>query len=331
MKKATFVCLVPAFLAFGLFSCSDDPEPGNSGAVPVLTTTNVNIVTQYTAGSGGNVTSDASTPVTARGICWSTATAPTTSDSKTTNGAGNGSFTSTMTGLLPQTKYYVRSYGTNSKGTAYGNEFSFTTLGESETSVTDIDGNVYEVVIIGSQTWMKSNLKTTRYSNGDTIPTGLSNTAWGTATTGAFAIYNNDQSSHTTYGKLYNWFAAADSRKIAPQGWHVPSDEERSALVLELGESLVAGGALKEAGLAHWISPNEGATNSSGFTGLPGGTRMENGEYSYIGNGGYWWTTTTYSGNPAEAEAQGLFAFTAEGNQITGLKVRGASIRCIKD
>jgi uncharacterized protein (TIGR02145 family) len=326
------VSLLSIFLVFGLFSCTKSGTKNDPPVIsaPVLTTTAASIVTQYSAWSGGNVTSDGA-GVTARGICWSTNPGPTTADSKTSDSTGTGNFNSILTGLNASTKYYFRSYGTNSKGTSYGNELSFTTQDPSATSVTDIDGNVYDVVTIGTQTWMKENLKVTHYRNGDPIPTGLNNAAWGSASAGAYTFYNNDAGNNLVYGKLYNWYAATDSRNIAPPGWHVPSVDERTFLYLNtLGGLDVAGGEMKEAGLTHWDSPNTGATNNSGFTGLPGGIRINTGEYFMMGSAGYWWTTTDYPGYD-DAEFMGLFANAADASQISDVKEMGISIRCVKD
>src|SRR6478736_1024516 len=157
--------------------------------------------------------------------------------------------------------------------------------------VKDVDGNVYSTIKIGTQTWMKENLKVTRYNNGDIIPTGLSDVSWATATSGAVTIYNNDDGNNKVYGKLYNWYAATDPRKIAPQGWHIPSTEEWEALISFLGGES-AGGQMKESGLAHWTIPNSGATNISGFTGLPAGLRY-GGTFSDLGISGIWWSSNT--------------------------------------
>jgi uncharacterized protein (TIGR02145 family) len=232
--------------------------------------------------------------------------------------------------LAPNTIYFLRAYAVNSKGTAYGNELSFSTQQESATTVMDIDGNIYPVITIGNQTWMKENLKTTRYQNGEAIPTGLSDATWGTTTVSAFAVYNNDAANNTAFGKLYNWYAATDARKIAPAGWHVPTQAEWLTLIYSLGGFGAAGGAMKEAGLIHWNTPNTGATNSSGFTGLGAGNRTSTGAYNFIGNGGYWWSTTDSPGS-TDAEAIGLFYNDAEAAQISGSKVYGVSIRCIKN
>ncbi len=323
--------LLPALLVIAMFSCTKSGTGNDTPVIsaPVLTTTATTIVTQYTAWSGGNVTSPGAT-VTARGVCWSTNPGPTTTDSKTSDSTGTGNYSSIITGLAPSTKYYVRSYGTNSKGTSYGNELSFTTQDPSTTSVTDIDGNEYAVVTIGTQTWMKENLKVTHYRNGDPIPTGLSISAWGSTASGAYTYYNDDPGNNAVYGKLYNWFAAADSRNIAPVGWHVPSADERSILYNTVGGLDVGGGELKEAGLTHWDDPNSGATNNSGFTALPGGIRRPTGEYWFMGFSGYWWTTTDYAGYN-DVEFLGLFANSAEADQISDVKENGLSIRCVKD
>jgi uncharacterized protein (TIGR02145 family) len=318
-------------LLIGLFSCDKPEDTNDPPAIPVLTTTAISVITQYTAHAGGNVTSDGGNAVTTRGICWSINHNPSTTDSKTVDGTGTGSYTSILTGLVANTTYYVRAYATSRAGTAYGTEVSFVTQPVSTTTVTDIDGNVYPVITIGTQTWMQENLKVTRYSNGESIPTDLSDASWGTTSSGALSIYNNDANSNTVYGKLYNWHAGIDPRKIAPQGWHVPSKEEWETLINFLGGSLIAGGELKETGLAHWSSPNSGATNNSGFNGLPAGTRLPNGPYSFIGNNGYWWTSTEYLPGSTDAEALLLLNSSTESLQVTGSKQNGASIRCIKD
>jgi uncharacterized protein (TIGR02145 family) len=158
------------------------------------------------------------------------------------------------------------------------------------TTVTDIDGNVYNVVSIGNQCWMKENLKTTHYKNGESIPTNLDDIQWTITTSGSFADYDDDPGNSAVYGKLYNWYAVADPRGVCPNGWHVPADAEWDNLVSYLGSDTIAGGSMKEVGLAHWASPNLGATNLSGFTGLPGGCRTELGVYQSMGNYGSWWT-----------------------------------------
>jgi uncharacterized protein (TIGR02145 family) len=162
-------------------------------------------------------------------------------------------------------------------------------------SVTDVDGNVYHAVTIGTQTWTVENLKTTKYNDGTAIPLVTDSAAWSNLTTGAYCWYNNDATTNkATYGALYNWYAV-NTGKLAPAGWHVPTDAEWSTLSAYLGGDNVSGGALKEPGTTHWYSPNTGATNSSGFSALPGGYRGYrgyNGNFDYIGDVGHWWSAT---------------------------------------
>jgi uncharacterized protein (TIGR02145 family) len=211
-------------------------------------------------------------------------------------------------------------------------------------TVTDIDGNVYQTVTIGTQVWMASNLNVTRYRNGDTIPNVASAGVWAGLGTGAYCDYGNDSSNSATYGRLYNWFAATDVRNIAPAGWHVPSDSEYKVLEIFLGMSQSAadelnwrgtseGGKLKESGFAHWPNPNTGATNSSGFTALPAGFRGYDGDF----NGSlhvyaYFWGTTEFeSWDNSSAYGRELGLGYAQINRGGFVKQNGFSIRCVKD
>ena len=142
-------------------------------------------------------------------------------------------------------------------------------------TMTDQDGNVYKTITIGTQTWMAENLRTTKYRDGTAIPNVTDNTAWTNLTAGAYCNFNNTTSADTiaTYGRLYNWYAATDSRNIAPTGWHLPTETEWRTLIYYLGGFSVAGGKMKETGTTHWNTPNTGATNESGFSALPTGFR----------------------------------------------------------
>ena len=286
-----------------------------------------NNATQIT--TGGNVISSGGDSVVSRGVCWSTNTKPTTAlSTKTSNGAGIGSFVSIINGLSANTTYYFRAYATNISGTAYGNEVSFTVpLGLGQ--FVDIDGNIYDTIAIGTQVWMKQNLKVAKYRNGDSIPTGLSNTTWQSATSGAYATYNYQTVNDSIYGKLYNWYAVADPRGLCPTNWHVPSDQEWTTLENYLGGRSVAGGKMKEVGLTHWASPNTGATNSSGFTGLPGGIRNNVGTYGLIGNYGFWWSATQSS--TTNAYYRYLYPNLSSVGRQNVSKGSGFSVRCIKD
>lgn len=309
--------------------CGDDnvtdPE---SATAPAVTTAAVTAIRQTTAQCGGNVTSDGGAAVTARGVCWSTSPTPTVADHKTTDGTGTGSFTGAITGLTAGTDFYVRAYATNSAGTGYGNAQPFTTESSSGT-VTDIDGNVYQTVTIGAQVWMAENLKVTHYRNGDPIPHVTDVSIWGGLSTGAYCEYDNNPANVTTYGRLYNWYAVDDSRNIAPEGWHVPTDEEWQTLVDYLGGRWVAGGKLKEAGTTHWISPNAGATNESGFSALPGGLSHLDGNFDSMGLSAVFWSSTVFSSNDAWYRyLNSGFSHVDRGN--TGER-SGSSVRCVRD
>jgi len=151
-------------------------------------------------------------------------------------------------------------------------------------TVTDIDGNCYRTVTIGTQVWMAENLKVTHDCNGEAIPNVTDGATWAGLTAGAYCEYNNDVNNVATYGRLNNWYAVADSRNISPAGWHVASDAEWQTLSIFLGGDAIAGGKMKETGTTHWYSPNTGATNESGFSALPGGYRASgNGPYENMG------------------------------------------------
>ncbi len=204
-------------------------------------------------------------------------------------------------------------------------------------TVTDIDGNVYQCVKIGNQWWMAENLKVTCYNNGDNIPNETNNSTWAGLSTGAYCAYNNDNGNLATYGLLYNWYAVDESRNIAPAGWHVPTDDEWKELEMYLGMSQLEadktdwrgtdeGGKLKETGFAHWNNPNTGATNSSGFTALPGGYRTD--YFSSMDLDGFWWSSTE---SGSTALDRNLYYTRSRVSRNTRSKLSGFSIRCIRD
>jgi uncharacterized protein (TIGR02145 family) len=305
--------------------------------IPILgsTTSAINI-TQTTATSGGIISSAGNGIITARGVCWGTSPEPTISNAKSEDGEGKGSFISNLTGLMEGTTYYVRSYATNTAGTGYGSQTSFTTSASifnpnlTYGNMTDQEGNSYKTIQIGTQVWMAENLKTTRYRDGSAITTGLSNNAWELTIAGAYAIYENNAANNTTYGKLYNWYAVADSRNLCPAGWHVPSDGEWTTLENFLGGSTVAGGKMKTTtGWNDYNGQYGKGTNESGFSGLPGGGRYGNGTYDAIGNFGNWWSSTEYSS--ANAGGRYLFYYYGFSYRLNFLKREGFSVRCLRD
>ena len=191
--------------------------------------------------------------------------------------------------LTNNTQYYWRVKSNGSEGTSNWSEiWSFTT--PPLETITDIDGNVYHTVTIGTQVWMVENLKTTRLNDGTSIPMVTDNTTWNYLHSPGYCWYNNDPATYkNTYGALYNWLAV-NTGKLAPVGWHVPSVEEWNTLVLWLGGTNIAGGKMKEKGNSHWNLPNTGATNESGFTGLPGGGRDYSGNFYILQNTGIFWS-----------------------------------------
>lgn len=202
-------------------------------------------------------------------------------------------------------------------------------------TVIDIDGNVYSTVQIGSQVWLGENLRTTRFNNGDQIPPVTANADWRLLSTPAYCWYQNDQAGYgAVYGALYNWYAVDSAsngnRNICPVGWHIPTEAEWSILTNHLGGLDVAGGKLKESGTAHWFPPNTGATDSSGFSGLPGGYRgYVTGACDNLGMFGHWWSSTSAGADLAWGE--GLFFLDNPANHSTSAKKNGFSVRCIMD
>ncbi len=204
-------------------------------------------------------------------------------------------------------------------------------------SVTDFDGNEYLTVVIGDQEWMMENLKVTHYRDGTAITHVTDATAWAALTSEAYCIYNNNASNEVDmYGALYNWYAVngdidgsgTKDKEIAPIGWHVPSHTEWLGLVAFLGGNAVAGGKMKEAGTSHWFDPNTGATNESGLTALPGGTRIASGNYSGINSDGYFWSSTEYT---SYAWYRNLISQQGIVTVDYVLKGYGFSVRCVKD
>jgi uncharacterized protein (TIGR02145 family) len=202
------------------------------------------------------------------------------------------------------------------------------TAASGQPTVTDADGNVYHTVTIGTQVWMVENLKTTKYNDGTPIPLAPGSAAWEFIWTGAYCWYNNDITNKNPYGAIYNYFAIS-TNKLAPTGWHVPTDAEWSTLTTYLGGESVAGGKLKEAGTTHWASPNKGATNETGFSALPGGYLTDTGVFTSMGKYGDWLSATKSDNNNAVIR---MLLFDAE-MVITypNATVYGFSVRCVKD
>ncbi len=200
----------------------------------------------------------------------------------------------------------------------------------NDQSLTDIDGNVYKTVKIGSQVWMAENLKVTKYNDAISIPLETDSRSWENLTTHGYCWYDNDPANNkNTYGALYNWYTV-NSGVLCPTGWHIPTDTEWTTLTTYLGGDAIAGGKLKEKDTSHWLSPNAGATNETVFTAVPGGCRNSNGIFQDIGYGGYWWTLTENSSEKAWYRAMGYDHSGTSRNNF-GSKRDGYSVRCLRD
>jgi uncharacterized protein (TIGR02145 family) len=208
--------------------------------------------------------------------------------------------------------------------------------------ITDADGNVYQTITICSQTWTQSNLNVSKYTDGTPIPQVTDQSQWTNLTTGAWCYFENNTANGTTYGKLYNWYAVAGiynsasatnpaiRKKLAPIGWHIPTDVEWTHLTDCLGGITVAGGKMKSTGISLWLSPNTGATNESSFTALPGGFRYGQGSFFYdTSSSGWWWSSSEQ--NQSATKAIQLWYDSAMALQADYLKLSGFSVRCIKD
>ena len=312
--------------------------------IAVVSTDLVSSIRSTTAVSGGVIDYDGGgESVTSKGICWSTTVNPTLDNFHTMDGTGNERFISHLDGLLGNTTYFVRAYAINIAGIAYGNELSFKTYSDSAATVlfnpvlfnpnlsygtvTDAELNVYNTIKIGTQTWMAENLKTTTFSNGEQIANVADNLIWPDYKLDAYCWYENNISFKTSYGALYNWYAVNTAR-LCPTGWHVPSSAEFAALITFLGGESAAGGKLKENGAVHWLTPNTGADNQSGFSSLPGGS-LNSGDFVSFRTAGYWWSSAGSS--PDSADFLLMESNNGSASIDSGIKTNGLSVRCIKD
>mgnify|MGYP000120532867 FL=1 len=223
--------------------------------------------------------------------------------------------------IVDPTNYMYRIFSYHQKGNStHSNEINLAT------SVTDIDGNKYTFVQIGQQVWMDKNLEVETYRNGDVIPQVTDAKEWAALKTGAWCYHSNNKANGVIYGKLYNWYAVNDPRGLAPEGWHIPSNAEWTILSTFLGGASVAGGKMKSTGTSRWDSPNFGATNESGFAGLPGNTRYNNiGIFGDLGSFGFWWSAEEGWYNVLESRNEQLRTAFADN------KESGYSVRCLKD
>ena len=308
---------------------------------PTLTTSAVSSITKYAASAGGTITSNGGSVITASGICWSTTSTPTTSNSKTTDGTTSGTFTSTITGLTAGTTYYVRAYATNAIGTSYGANQSFTTLSTppSQTSV-----------LIGTQRWTDKHLNVANYRNGDPITYAANAAQWAAANAAGEGAYTYlkyaSGDGGATYGKLYNWYAVNSSKGLAPEGYHVPTVAEW----ITLRNTQPLNGTTLKSNTNDWSASfsnlnnfityipdanysNYNGTNSTGFNALPGGSIFPNGNNGNYGSSSLW-TATPDGSDATKAEwmyFHSTYFYVGKDCCNTYEKGNGMSVRLVKD
>jgi uncharacterized protein (TIGR02145 family) len=301
--------------------------------LPGVTTSTVTSITATSAEGGGVVDGEVSgvNRIEATGICWNTSPNPIATGSNSTSfgNGGAGGFTVPMFNLTPNTVYHVRAFALNCKGYAYGSDVTFktTTVTVDSNTVTDIDGNIYHYIVICGHTWLKENLKTTHYRNGDFIIQGSNGGLPGwPLDSGAYTFSDFDPTNNDIYGKLYNGYAVNDPRGLAPVGWHIPTDEEWDTLVNCLGGDAVAGGKMKASTL--WAGTQ--GSNESGFSALPADMVDQYDGFEPVGYYAYFWS---YSGNVGDIEGWiRQITFTYDIIYRTSYSsLDGASVRCIKD
>ena len=295
----------------------------NNGAIA----SNVSFGITYSGGNGGSYSAQS---ISSTGVVGLTATLQTGSFA-----TGNGSLTFTVSGTPTSVgnALFLMTIAGQVCSISMVVQEKPSTIGIPGPNITDAENNTYKTVTIGTQTWMAENLKVTKYNDGTAIPNITDNTQWSNLTTGAWSYYNNDVANNAKYGKLYNWYALSKisngNKNVCPTGWHVPTDAEWTVLTDYLGGESVAGGKMKEVGTTSWNSPNTDATNTSLFTGLPGGYRYNSGGYGSIGNDGYWWSST--ENNTYYAWYRTLFNVHGDTYRNSNYKKFGLSVRCLRD
>ena len=321
-------------LTLGLITCKKDKASETSE--PKAVTATATWVSQTWATLNGIITANNLTTI-ASFEYGATSTYGQNIDANpdTITGNENTLVTANLTRLIPGTTYHYRVTAVSSYGTIYGSDSTFTTTDKKPVnivfnpdltygSISDNDGNIYKTIQIGTQTWMAENLKTTTYNDNTDIPLKNGYSSWTVLETPGYCWYNNDS---LTYGAMYNWYAV-NTGKLCPSGWHVPVDDEWTTLITTIGED--DGNKLKETGAIHWLAPNSGATNESGFTALPGGYRSSSGGAFYdLKRFGYFWSATEF--NSVDAVYRLLSYNYNEAQSSSSDKNNAFSVRCVKD
>jgi uncharacterized protein (TIGR02145 family) len=306
-----------------------------SAGIPTVSTTAVSDILPLSAKSGGSITNDGAASITERGVVFATTANPTISNFKIAAGTGTGNFTVTLSPLASQTTYYIRAYATNSHGTAYGNQVQFNAA--SANTVTDIDGNVYPYVTIGTQNWMTTNLKVTKYKNGDPVTNGLTGYNWATGTAGAYTFPNGEVSRKESLGLYYNIYAIRDSRGVCPAGWHVPTDNDWKALEVNQGMTQVQADQYNDFPGRGTIGAKFLEGGSSGLNIQKAGMVFINGstaEYYGFNDWGVYWSSTPLDPSSASNIYRGFNLGSPDPAPIARTwidKTYILSVRCIKD
>lgn len=340
-------------MIFIISSCEKKPYI-QTASVPYIRTTIKNI-TQKSVSFEGIVISDGGDFIVSKGVCWSTTDNPTVEQNNIIYILPYDNFNGIVYNLNPSTKYYFRTFAQNSVGIGYGNTISKSTLPVeigfntklSYGIITDIENNKYKTITIGTQTWMAENLRTTKYQNGDLISTTSSPAVdISTESTPEYQwAYDGNESIASLYGRLYTWYTINDSRKICPIGWHVPTHEEWTTLTdflinngygfggsgNRIANAMAATSGWEIDGTQENPGNEQSNTNSSGFSTLPGGFRSgSDGGFNFLGEGGYWWSSTDGDKNLAW---RGCYMWYRFGTVFIdqGDKKVGNSVRCLKD
>jgi uncharacterized protein (TIGR02145 family) len=340
-QSCIFNCTVNALVGnLTALNCSGATNNGSLTA-GLATTCGVSSSVPYSGGNGGSYNAQS---INSTGVTGLTATLAAGSFA---NGSGSLTYTITGTPNAAGTANFALNIGGQNCTLSFSVNALATFMSHPGSGVT-FNGYTYSSILLGNgQEWMAENLRTTNYRNGDPIPNVTNNTQWGNLTAGAWAHYNNNTLNENPYGKLYNWYAVADPRNVCPLGWHVPSDADWSTFTNYLDPNSAnsvnycantAGGMMKSTGTQYWQSPNTGATNQSGFLGLPGGWRnyyngggFTTGAFYDIGAAAWWWSSTQDSSNTAWY--RGLYYLNGsairDNNGVN--KAAGFSVRCVRD
>jgi len=353
MKKfitIPFVLLMAIFCSLTSCTTIDVSSVASTGELSEVTTTS--------AKCSGSVLSSTSSAVIDCGICWSTTTNPTINGNAASSLKNSGNYICTLSDLIPDISYHVRAYAVTADGTEYGNTILLTTPNETGTlpstlnadlnygKVTDIEGNEYHTIVVGTQTWMVENLRVTKFRNGEIIPIVTDNTKWLKLKTAALCTYNNNTEANSIrkFGRLYNYFAVKDAKNLAPIGWHVATSTDWDELDNYLKNNLGVSKSLAQAiaSKTDWAeSQFLGATgaldpetymivnNTSGLAALPCGIRADYGQFTSVGVYCAWWVPNEVDGNNVGFRSLTNYGASVGKNYYN--QAFGLSVRCVKD